>query len=861
MSNPEQHQQEILHRFQALNSTCVDCGSSNGVSWATLLQPPAQSRNYPVVAGLLCLRCSGIHRSIGTHITRVKSLHEDAWGEKDMEALLRGGNERVNAIFLARRPEDVHQSDLQSDDTILKAFLQKKYVEAEYADWSFYRECTMMSMLNGSDDSFNDSVRSSDTFEKSLNHLVASRHRSSAAGDGFGIDTSKNSLSNSFENHDSFASASSGASSKNAASFIEKSLDMLKTLASKEQPQQLDINDDMFDGATTTSMLFGHDTRTKVQNKFQSKSTGSTTRSSGGSSSNTSGGWKSALSGIVDSEDDEKSWETFSNSKQSTNTESTTAMSSWESPSSASQRKSMGSTSSNSNSNSSSNSAQDNAFSSPFNTAKESLSATNFLSPSTRARRSLNYENPNSRWRRSGSESFDRKAAIQESLNKLTLTPPKTPTKESKIFDTDPLMASGSFAGTSEVNSNPITPRRSLPARISRRRMTASALEQAGGCVGDLPMSGRDASPTTSKEKRRSSLNNATMAKSTTATDPLTSPRGRARRERLRASPSASSFPDEGGASSPGSLRGRHSRSLSNKDLNKGGKQLERTDSTTSMEEKVKERRRRFSEKREGSRRNHSMGSRSESPNNQSDRSSRGRRSASSSREASPTTPRRSSRRSTSRDTDSPTGTSTPRMSGRTAPRARSKSRERKTPRRRATFDSGTSNQNDGLRGSSHHSSGSGGGNSSQHQRRPQYYDPLRGSSHHSSNSRSTRRSNSGNMDPLSKSSHHNNATTRIPISLENLTTDEHGKVIVKLEGGQELELPMAVTTTTTNTTDVSNSNILSAPKTPLLSRQARHKQQQRKLEEATSNAGFANFGDGDTHDDDAWNTLMAPFP
>ncbi|KAK0201081.1 hypothetical protein DFS33DRAFT_1266439 [Desarmillaria ectypa] len=55
------------------NKLCADC-KRNDPRWA--------SWNIGV---FLCIRCSGIHRGMGTHISRVKSVDLDVWTPEQME--------------------------------------------------------------------------------------------------------------------------------------------------------------------------------------------------------------------------------------------------------------------------------------------------------------------------------------------------------------------------------------------------------------------------------------------------------------------------------------------------------------------------------------------------------------------------------------------------------------------------------------------------------------------------------------------------------------------------------------------------------------------------------------------------------
>ncbi|CAI2176475.1 13628_t:CDS:10 [Funneliformis geosporum] len=76
------------------NDVCVDCRSKDP-QWA--------STNFGT---LLCIECSGIHRSLGVHISKVRSLMLDKWEPESLGVMLKLGNLKTNSIYEAKLSGD-----------------------------------------------------------------------------------------------------------------------------------------------------------------------------------------------------------------------------------------------------------------------------------------------------------------------------------------------------------------------------------------------------------------------------------------------------------------------------------------------------------------------------------------------------------------------------------------------------------------------------------------------------------------------------------------------------------------------------------------------------------------------------------
>ena len=87
--SPEQQRLAALLNLPE-NRYCADCRAL-APKWASF------SLGY-----FVCIDCSGIHRQLGTHITKIKSTTLDAWQGQWVDLMARVGNVRFNAVYEAK---------------------------------------------------------------------------------------------------------------------------------------------------------------------------------------------------------------------------------------------------------------------------------------------------------------------------------------------------------------------------------------------------------------------------------------------------------------------------------------------------------------------------------------------------------------------------------------------------------------------------------------------------------------------------------------------------------------------------------------------------------------------------------------
>ncbi|KAK0414802.1 hypothetical protein QR680_011621 [Steinernema hermaphroditum] len=141
MSQKQQHNSSRQHgdraevhgiREIAGNDRCADCGS---------LKPDWASLN---LGTLICIECSGIHRNLGSHISKVRSLELDDWPMEYLRVMQAIGNERANRLWEHNAPrERKPASDAtreQKEAWIKSKYEQKRFLPAVPVDRTFGKQ-------------------------------------------------------------------------------------------------------------------------------------------------------------------------------------------------------------------------------------------------------------------------------------------------------------------------------------------------------------------------------------------------------------------------------------------------------------------------------------------------------------------------------------------------------------------------------------------------------------------------------------------------------------------------------------------------------------------------------------------------
>ncbi|XP_007638655.1 arf-GAP with coiled-coil, ANK repeat and PH domain-containing protein 2 isoform X2 [Cricetulus griseus] len=116
--------ESALQRVQCIpgNSSCCDCG---------LADPRWASINLGIT---LCIECSGIHRSLGVHFSKVRSLTLDTWEPELLKLMCELGNDVINRVYEAKLEKMGIKKPQPGQRQEKEAYIRAKYVERKFVD-------------------------------------------------------------------------------------------------------------------------------------------------------------------------------------------------------------------------------------------------------------------------------------------------------------------------------------------------------------------------------------------------------------------------------------------------------------------------------------------------------------------------------------------------------------------------------------------------------------------------------------------------------------------------------------------------------------------------------------------------------
>ncbi|KAJ3475812.1 hypothetical protein NLG97_g9332 [Lecanicillium saksenae] len=111
----EKQLQELVQTVTG-NNICADCYARNP-AWASWS-----------LGVFLCMRCAAIHRKLGTHISKVKSLSMDSWTNEQVDNMRKVGNVASNQIYNPENKKPPVPIDADEADSAMERFIRQKYM-------------------------------------------------------------------------------------------------------------------------------------------------------------------------------------------------------------------------------------------------------------------------------------------------------------------------------------------------------------------------------------------------------------------------------------------------------------------------------------------------------------------------------------------------------------------------------------------------------------------------------------------------------------------------------------------------------------------------------------------------------------
>lgn len=106
------------------NSKCCDCNSPDP-KWASI--------NLGIT---LCIECSGIHRSLGVHVSKVRSLTLDDWEPTWIKILHHLGNDTCNSVYESKNDLPNGRITADSSREAREKWIKGKYIAKRFVELS-----------------------------------------------------------------------------------------------------------------------------------------------------------------------------------------------------------------------------------------------------------------------------------------------------------------------------------------------------------------------------------------------------------------------------------------------------------------------------------------------------------------------------------------------------------------------------------------------------------------------------------------------------------------------------------------------------------------------------------------------------
>ncbi|VUZ41949.1 unnamed protein product [Hymenolepis diminuta] len=120
------------------NDACADCGAPDP-DWASLN-----------LGEMVCIECSGVHRRLGTHISRIRSLMLDDWTPEAAAVMRAIGNTLANSVWEAAVPGNAasrRKPDSRSSKEEMESWIRAKYEHREFLPPLPYPEAPLQQQL------------------------------------------------------------------------------------------------------------------------------------------------------------------------------------------------------------------------------------------------------------------------------------------------------------------------------------------------------------------------------------------------------------------------------------------------------------------------------------------------------------------------------------------------------------------------------------------------------------------------------------------------------------------------------------------------------------------------------------------